>query len=264
MELIKIKENAGKRVVSARELYLFLTDNSSNVTRWMSANIESNDFAVQNVDYQRIMQHAGNGRGQEDYALTIDFAKELCMMSQCERGREARQYFIDCERRLKDQTPIPNFNNPAEAARAWALEYEEKQKAVEEAKMHKKHLEETVEKVEILKDENFELEKVSRLLKNIDGDITVDVFANETSSIFKMGRNKMFSFLREHNFLFYKWSGHRSENMPYQKYIDNGTFKVVSDTYYNPKENVRKMYHISMITPKGRESLIRYIGKKLR
>lgn len=162
------------------------------------------------------------------------------------------------------QSRLPNFNNPAEAARAWALEYEEKQKAVEEAKMHKKHLDETVEKVEILKGENFELEKVSRLLKNIDGDITVDVFANETSSIFKMGRNKMFSFLREHNFLFHKWSGHRSENMPYQKYIDNGTFKVVSDTYYNPKENVRNMYHISMITPKGRESLIRYIGKKLR
>ncbi len=35
-----------------------------------------------------IMRLAENGRSIEDYVLSIDFAKELCMMSQCEKGKQ--------------------------------------------------------------------------------------------------------------------------------------------------------------------------------
>lgn len=57
------------------------------------------------------------------------------MMSQTDKGKEARRYFIDCEQRLRNvtMTALPDFTNPAEAARAWACEYEQKMIATRRA-----------------------------------------------------------------------------------------------------------------------------------
>ena len=53
--LIKITRNPdGTKVVSARELYAFLSDSSQHVTEWMAENIKNNEYAEQDVDYQRI------------------------------------------------------------------------------------------------------------------------------------------------------------------------------------------------------------------
>lgn len=38
----------------------------------------------------------------EDYLLSIDMAKELSMISKTEKGKEARKYFIECEKKLKE------------------------------------------------------------------------------------------------------------------------------------------------------------------
>ncbi|USL95488.1 antA/AntB antirepressor family protein [Riemerella anatipestifer] len=99
-ELIKITEQNGKQVVSARELYEFLGYNKAVWSRWYAKNIENNEFAIENIDYQtfNIML---NGNETKDFALTIDFAKRLAMMARTEKGEQARQYFIECEKRLK-------------------------------------------------------------------------------------------------------------------------------------------------------------------
>ena len=81
-ELIRITESPnGEKAVSARELYVFLTEDESmrKANRWFKDRIDNNDFAVENVDYQRIPHSEGNGRKILDYALTLDFAKELCL-----------------------------------------------------------------------------------------------------------------------------------------------------------------------------------------
>lgn len=39
----------------------------------------------------------------KDYALTIDCAKHLAMLADSEKGREAREYFIECEKSLKKE-----------------------------------------------------------------------------------------------------------------------------------------------------------------
>lgn len=72
-----------------------------------------------------------NGNETKDFALTIDFAKRLAMMAKTEKGEQARKYFIECEKQLKEQqVQLPNFTNPAEAAIAWAEEYKAKEIAL--------------------------------------------------------------------------------------------------------------------------------------
>ena len=80
--------------------------NPSQFSRWVKSNIEDNVFAIENVDYVFFdmdvdKSQRGRGRPGKDYKLTPDFAKKLCMTSQTERGEQARNYFLEVERRLK-------------------------------------------------------------------------------------------------------------------------------------------------------------------
>jgi len=40
-----------------------------------------------------------------NYFITLDMAKELAMVERNDKGRQARRYFIDCKRQLKNTTP---------------------------------------------------------------------------------------------------------------------------------------------------------------
>ena len=96
MELIKIREENGQQLVSARELYEFLgtTERFSN---W----------------FERYCKY-GFEENLQDYAMTIEMAKEFSMLQRTERGKEARKYFISCERKLK-QDPYKNLSPELQA-----------------------------------------------------------------------------------------------------------------------------------------------------
>lgn len=66
-----------------------------------------------------------------EYSLSLNMGKELAMVENNETGRMVRRYFIACEQRaMQTQFPsLPNFSNPALAARAWAEQYEQRQLA---------------------------------------------------------------------------------------------------------------------------------------
>ena len=99
--LLPINENNGKRAVNARDLYLFLGYDKSQWARWYTTNIINNDFAEEGVDYQTF-DTMSNGNATKDFALSIDFAKELSMLARNEKGKQARRYFIACEEKLKE------------------------------------------------------------------------------------------------------------------------------------------------------------------
>jgi anti-repressor protein len=97
-ELIKI--NTKDQTVSARDLYDFLELDKSQWSRWTKKNIEKNEFAISGTDWLDIVSRGAT----KDFVLTLDFAKRLAMMSRSERGEQARRYFLECEKELKQPT----------------------------------------------------------------------------------------------------------------------------------------------------------------
>lgn len=124
-QLINITtDGQGSSVVSARELYHFL-EVKQQFADWIKSRIikygfrEGEDYveAPKNLDagivsensekpadegisrnFHKTMKDNRRGPQATDYAMTLDMAKELSMVERNQKGKEARLYFIDCER----------------------------------------------------------------------------------------------------------------------------------------------------------------------
>ena len=117
-ELIKITTNEnGVQCVSARELHEFL-EIGKVFGAWINDMIGYG--FEENVDYTTYWSDSKNGNAVEylgspqkmsargytkEYIITIDMAKELSMIQRTEKGKQARLYFIECEKKLKTQVP---------------------------------------------------------------------------------------------------------------------------------------------------------------
>lgn len=113
-ELIKITTNEqGVQCVSARELHGGL-EVKSKFADWIKNRINKYGFE-ENEDYiwvsKNLETQRNNGqRGvttEKDYIITVDMAKELCMVENNELGRKFRKYFIECEKKLREITSNP-------------------------------------------------------------------------------------------------------------------------------------------------------------
>jgi Phage anti-repressor protein len=100
------KDEQGNVVVSGRELHDFLEiDTPYRV--WFPRMVEYG--FDENVDFVGFVQKSTKpvgGRPQQDHAMTLDMAKEISMIQRTERGKQARQYFIQVEKRYK-QNQLP-------------------------------------------------------------------------------------------------------------------------------------------------------------
>lgn len=98
---------AGKseHTVSARKLHEFLGV-GRDFSSWIKARIQQYGF-IENQDYiitRRSPKRGSGNRGASiNYFSTLDMAKELAMVERNDKGREARRYFIDCERELRER-----------------------------------------------------------------------------------------------------------------------------------------------------------------
>ncbi|MBU2762355.1 antA/AntB antirepressor family protein [Acidithiobacillus caldus] len=87
--------------VNARDLHAFLMNRDKFAT-WIKDRIAQYGF-IENHDFigfSEVSEKPKGGRPSKDYLLTLDMAKELAMVERTERGRQARRYFIACEREL--------------------------------------------------------------------------------------------------------------------------------------------------------------------
>lgn len=107
-ELIKVQVKNDRQLVSARDLHKGL-DIKKRFSAWVSQNFKGFE---EGADFTRVpggtVVKSGNGtvRKYDDYYLTIDMAKELCMMSKTEKGKEVRKYFIEVERKWNDPQEV--------------------------------------------------------------------------------------------------------------------------------------------------------------
>ncbi len=121
------------QTVNARSLHVFLKS-GKDFSSWIKNRIQQYEF-MENKDYI-VFTHSGEnpsgGRPMKEYAISIEMAKEISMVERNEKGKEARQYFIQCEKRAKalPTQPIQILNDPAELRRL-LLTYTDKVRALE-------------------------------------------------------------------------------------------------------------------------------------
>lgn len=100
MDLIAVNvTEEDKQIVSGRDLHMFL-EIGTQYTKWFERMCEYG-FS-ENVDFRAVSQKRLTAQGNEstfiDHELTIDMAKQLCMLARNDKGKQAREYFIQIER----------------------------------------------------------------------------------------------------------------------------------------------------------------------
>jgi len=233
-ELIRInkEEVQGlKDTVNARELHEF-TESKSQFNNWIKRRLDDtmaengNDYIVVKFDDDRRFSNI-------DYFITLDLAKEISMLERNDKGREARKYFIECEKKLKEtlQYTLPTH---AEALRLYADKLEENDRQRNIITQQQETLIEYEPKVEIH----------DSIMNNSTG-IDIGDFVRSLG-IKNFGRNKMFKHMREHKLI-------AKNNKPLQKMINEGYLKsiIVSKGKFTGSKTV--------ITPKGVEFMITFL-----
>lgn len=212
-ELIKITEQNGKRAVSARELHLFL-ESKQEFANWIKNRIDKYGF-IENQDYEvfdNFIKNPNGGRPLIEYALTIDTAKEIAMVEGNEKGKTARQYFIECEKQLraKEQSHQQIPQSFSEALRLAA----EQAKKIE---TQQKQLQEQAPKV------LFADTVIGSQSSCLIGELAKLI----TQKGYEIGEKRLFKWLRENHYL-----GKKGEyyNIPNQQYVEQGLFELKKGT----------------------------------
>ena len=117
------------QTVNARELHEFL-EVKSRFNDWIKNRINEYDFA-ENIDYITLTKNLVSGGSRTEYYISLDMAKELSMVERNEKGKQARRYFIQCEKRAIENQPLLPQTLP-EALRLAADLAEQKQQLEKE------------------------------------------------------------------------------------------------------------------------------------
>ncbi|MCR1896446.1 phage antirepressor KilAC domain-containing protein [Ligilactobacillus murinus] len=229
-ELIKVTVKNDQQLVSARELHKGLKL-KKHFGDWVKQNFK--DF-YENEDYTCAPRSAyvqiGNGatRKVDDYALTLDMAKQLCMMSHTELGRKYRKYFIELERK---------WNDPQEVVkRGYAiLQNENTQLKLENEQMKPKALfadAVSVSKTTIL------VSELAKILKQNGVNI---------------GATRLFAWMRENGYLISRKG--TDWNMPTQRSMELGLFNI-KETTITHSDGHTTISKTTKVTGKGQQYFI--------
>ena len=230
-ELITV--NFDTQTVSARELHKTV-GSSERFSSWFERQLQFG--FVENEDYTTVKvltEVQNNGGVQEreliDHNLSVDMAKQICMVQKNERARAVRQYLIDLEKA---------WNTP-EQVMARALKLADR--TIEQLKSDNKELEQKIEedKPKTIFADAVSTSKTSILV----GDLAKLICQNGV----QIGQKRLFEWMRQNNFLIKSGS---SRNMPTQRYVEQGLFEVKESNVQNPDGSVR-IAKTTKVTGKG-------------
>lgn len=230
-ELITV--NFDTQTVSARELHKQV-GSTERFSAWFERQlqfgfVESEDYTTVKV----LTEVQNNGGVQEreliDHNLSVDMAKQICMVQKNDRARAVRQYLIDLEKA---------WNTP-EQVMARALKLADK--TIEKLQSDNKRLEQKIEqdKPKTIFADAVSTSKTSILI----GDLAKLICQNGV----QIGQKRLFEWLRQNNYLIKSGS---SRNMPQQRYVEQGLFEVKESNVQNPDGSVR-ITRTTKVTGKG-------------
>ena len=123
MELIKLTKNSqGIETVNARELHEFL-EVKSKFADWFKNRVSEFGF-IENSDFVSVSKILESGGRSIEYHISIDMAKELSMLERNDKGKQARLYFIECERIAKSKQVPQSFSEALQLAANQAKQLE--------------------------------------------------------------------------------------------------------------------------------------------
>lgn len=243
-ELLKINYETEQPTVSARELYEGLeikTAFKDWFPRMAAYGFEENqDFIL--VAQKRATNNPKNPVATyNDYQISVDMAKQICMIQRSEKGKLYRQYFIDLEKA---------WNTP-EQIFARALKMADQK--IEKLKETNAGL---LEDVERMKPKEIFADAVSTSHTSIlIGDLAKLLRQNGVDT----GQKRLFEQLRNEGYLMKTGS---SRNMPTQRYVADGLFQIKETVISNPDGSVR-MTKTTKVTGKGQQYFLnKYLKNK--
>lgn len=231
-ELIKVTTNENdEQLVSGRELHDFL-EVETPYKKWFGRMSEYG-FA-ENVDFivmDKFVQDEtafGGHRKITDHALKLDMAKEISMIQRSEKGKQARQYFLQVERA---------WNNPEMVVQR-ALQIQTR-------------------KVEALQLENAEL-KPKALFADAVATSHTSILVGELAKIIKqngvdIGGTRLFVWLRENGYLI-KRKG-TDYNMPTQRSMELELFEIKESSHVG-SDGVTRITKTPKVTGKGQQYFV--------
>lgn len=213
-ELVKVDFDT--QTVSARELHKQV-GSTERFSAWFERQLQYG-FA-ENEDYTGCKTFNTLAKQElQDYNLTVDMAKQICMVQKNEKARMVRQYLIDLEKA---------WNTP-EQVMARALKIADRQ--IEELKQSNALLEKKIEqdKPKAIFADAVSASRTSILI----GDLAKLICQNG----YQIGQKRLFQWLRDNGYLIKSGS---SKNMPMQRYVERGLFEVKESNVQNPDGSVR-------------------------
>ena len=232
-DLIKVNYDTEQPTVSARDLHEGL-EISTRFNDWFPRMTEYG-FSKGKDFYSKMSKTSQTGgRPSVDYEITVDMAKQICMIQRSEKGRQYRQYFLDLEK-------------------AWNTPEQIMARALKMAN----------HTIDSLKNQNAGLlEDVKRMKpKEIFADAVAcsqtSILIGDLAKILKqngidIGQKRLFEKLRSEGFLI---NGGSSKNMPTQRSMEMGLFEVKEGTYVDSSgRNVTTK--TTKVTGKGQQYFI--------
>jgi phage anti-repressor protein/phage antirepressor YoqD-like protein len=199
-ELIKITNHGDRQTTSARDLWEFLGKPYTKFTMWFNQYKEYG--FIENVDYGELSVKTYTSQGAEhdaiDYEITLDMAKELAMLQKSEKGKQARRYFIEAEKRYRATLPDIEtmLANPDTIIRLATTLKEERQKRLEAEQTNTilMHVNKTYTATEIAKEIGF---KSATALNRDLGKKRVQYKQNDTWVLYSNHANRGYTEIKQ-------------------------------------------------------------------
>ena len=264
VRVVEIIEHDGKQAVNARELHQKL-GSKQQFANWIRNRIEKYGF-VENQDFcsfNKVIKRENGATTVTEYALSLDMAKELCMVENNEKGRMIRKYFIEVEKKARTQNPFAIPQTYSEAlllAANQAKQIEKQQLALEQKKIENNKLVADGKRKDATIVRMKPKEVFTDAVAGSKGNCLVGEVAKLiTQNGYKIGEKQFFAWLRDNGYL-----GKKGEryNIPNQQYMGKNPFFYIKRGVRQGDNGVLHTTSTTMLTPKGQIYFVnKFLGK---